>query len=150
MVSYLLAIHRTACYRKVCVIYIINILYVIKYKWYIHKKHIFLSQKNYIHSELDATCWASIKQYTLNKTNSWVYCLHFHSTQLHQEPSETNPIFLPSDSKTDWLLAKFFLKNAYALMHQSITHLMRTHFMVEAYSVAAFRCLPEIHPIYKV
>lgn len=70
--------------------------------------------------------------------------------QLHQEPSETNPIFLPSDSETDWLLAKFFLKNAYALMHQSITHLMRTHFMVEAYIVAALRCLPEIHPIYKL
>lgn len=35
-------------------------------------------------------------------------------------------------------------------MHQSITHLLRTHFMVEAYIVAGLRCLPEIHPIYKV
>ncbi|CAG03588.1 unnamed protein product [Tetraodon nigroviridis] len=70
--------------------------------------------------------------------------------QLQQEPSETNPIFLPSDSETDWLLAKFYLKNAYALMHQSLTHLMRTHFMAEAYTVAALRCLPEIHPIYKL
>uniref|UniRef100_H2VCF5 Uncharacterized protein n=1 Tax=Takifugu rubripes TaxID=31033 RepID=H2VCF5_TAKRU len=70
--------------------------------------------------------------------------------QLQQEPSETNPIFLPSDSETDWLLAKFFIKNAYALMHQSITHLLRTHFMVEAYIVAGLRCLPEIHPIYKL
>ncbi|TWW68834.1 hydroperoxide isomerase ALOXE3-like [Takifugu flavidus] len=70
--------------------------------------------------------------------------------QLQQEPSETNPIFLPSDSETDWLLAKFFIKNAYALMHQSISHLLRTHFMAEAYIVAGLRCLPEIHPIYKL
>lgn len=28
---------------------------------YTRKKHILLSQKNYIHSELDATCWVYFK-----------------------------------------------------------------------------------------
>lgn len=74
----------------------------------------------------------------------------FFLSQLHQQPSEENPIFLPSDSETDWMLAKIFLKNVYALKHQSIVHLLNTHFLAEAYIVAALRSLPEIHPIYKV
>uniref|UniRef100_A0A8C4QVB4 Lipoxygenase domain-containing protein n=1 Tax=Eptatretus burgeri TaxID=7764 RepID=A0A8C4QVB4_EPTBU len=32
--------------------------------------------------------------------------------QLNQEPSEDNPIFLPSDSETDWLLAKLWLQHS--------------------------------------
>lgn len=49
--------------------------------------------------------WACMEEYKTKNRKS-----HFHSPQLQQEPSETNPIFLPSDSKTDWLLAKFFIK----------------------------------------
>lgn len=65
IVSYLLAIHTITYYWKVCVvnkISICNYLLYMPYKWCIH---IFLPQKNYIHSELDATCWACFKQYTL-------------------------------------------------------------------------------------
>ncbi|XP_029984476.1 hydroperoxide isomerase ALOXE3-like [Sphaeramia orbicularis] len=70
--------------------------------------------------------------------------------QLHQQPSETNPIFLPSDSETDWLLAKMFVKNADLMDHQAVHHLMNTHFLAEAYCVATHRCLPVVHPIYKL
>ncbi|KAK5880029.1 hypothetical protein CesoFtcFv8_023098 [Champsocephalus esox] len=70
--------------------------------------------------------------------------------QLNQQPSEKNPIFLPSDPETDWLLAKMFIKNADCMDHESVHHLMRTHFLAEVFAVAALRSFPVIHPMYKL
>ena len=38
--------------------------------------------------------------------------------QLHQEPSDTNPIWTPKDAKYDWIYAKMWLRNADAQWHQ--------------------------------
>uniref|UniRef100_A0A3Q3G2N6 Si:dkey-17e16.9 n=1 Tax=Labrus bergylta TaxID=56723 RepID=A0A3Q3G2N6_9LABR len=70
--------------------------------------------------------------------------------QLSQQPSDQSPIFLPSDLETDWLLAKMFIKNVDAIDHQAVQHLMKTHFLSEAYTVATLRSFPVIHPIYKL
>ncbi|XP_042359022.1 hydroperoxide isomerase ALOXE3-like [Plectropomus leopardus] len=70
--------------------------------------------------------------------------------QLHQQPSEQNPIFLPSDPEADWLLAKMFIKNADSMDHQAVHHLMNTHFLAEVYAVAALRSFSVIHPLYKL
>ncbi|XP_061669094.1 arachidonate 12-lipoxygenase, 12R-type-like [Syngnathoides biaculeatus] len=70
--------------------------------------------------------------------------------QVHQQPSEENPIFLPSDPETDWLLAKIFVKNADMMTHQAISHLKNTYFIAEAWAVSFFRNFSAIHPIYKL
>ncbi|KAJ3582929.1 hypothetical protein NHX12_000092 [Muraenolepis orangiensis] len=70
--------------------------------------------------------------------------------QLLQQPAKENNLFLPSDSETDWLLAKMFIKNADSIHHQSINHLLNTHFVVHGCALATLRNLPLIHPLYKL
>ncbi|XP_037606919.1 hydroperoxide isomerase ALOXE3-like [Sebastes umbrosus] len=70
--------------------------------------------------------------------------------QLHQQPSEQNPIYLPSDSETDWLLVKMFIKNADSMDHQAVHHFLNTHYLAEVYAVAAYRSFSVIHPLYKL
>ncbi|KAL4597429.1 hydroperoxide isomerase ALOXE3-like, partial [Arapaima gigas] len=49
--------------------------------------------------------------------------------QLKQQPGDLNPIFLPSDSEHDWLLAKLFVRSAEFSEHQLNSHLLRTHLL---------------------
>jgi arachidonate 15-lipoxygenase len=63
------------------------------------------------------------------------------------EADREESIFTPSDDPTDWLIAKLCVQIADANHHELITHLCRTHLVIEAIAVVTARELAQNHPL---
>ncbi|KAM6973012.1 polyunsaturated fatty acid lipoxygenase ALOX15B-like [Aplochiton taeniatus] len=65
--------------------------------------------------------------------------------KLKQKPGDLNPIFLPSDSQYDWLLAKNFVGSAEFAEHELKYHLPHTHLLCEVFAMATLHHFPMVY-----
>jgi Lipoxygenase len=70
--------------------------------------------------------------------------------QLGQDPGPDNPVWTPRDNPEDWIMAKLWVRCADFQIHYAISHLLKTHLIVEPFAVAMMRQLSSSHPIFKL
>jgi arachidonate 15-lipoxygenase len=64
-----------------------------------------------------------------------------------QTPAPDNPIFTPEDGY-NWLIAKTIVEIADGNFHEAVTHLGRTHLLIEPFVVCTYRQLAPNHPLF--
>lgn len=83
-------------------------------------------------------------------TKYFVGLLDLEQLSRHTPAGEANTVFLPSDGRYDWMLAKMWVKSSDFNVHQLVTHFLRTHLTSEVFAIAMYRQLAAVHPVYKV
>ena len=68
----------------------------------------------------------------------------------HADKTQQALMFTPKDSDVDGLIAKMWLRQSDAQIHQVVERHLKTQLTMEAFAVATLRNLPSSHPIYKL
>jgi arachidonate 15-lipoxygenase len=69
--------------------------------------------------------------------------------QCSQTPGVESPIFTPADGY-NWLIAKTIVEIADANLHEAVSHLARTHLLMEPFVIATHRELAQSHPLNRL
>ena len=73
--------------------------------------------------------------------------LHPVAIRCKQTPAPDNPIFTPDDGH-NWRIAKTVVEIADGNFHEAVTHLARTHLLIEPFVVCTYRQLAPNHPLF--
>ena len=70
--------------------------------------------------------------------------------QLFQTPGKSNPIFTPNDPVKTWKFVKMWYNNADFQHQLAITHLAKTHILMDGVIASAHRHVSQSHPVFKL